>query len=212
MRSGQRGAGEEPAGLGGWLIILLLFQLISLLSAMAKIADGLGIHTGASRISPDYTRFVLSLALLGLLAATAVALLGKLPIFPRLWKTQAALLASLAALGAVVDALFLTGDPVERIVAVESMATAVLLVMSRRYVTLSRRVKNTFCDARTALPPSVVQQERFLRGFSIGFLACALALASSLAEEITSFVAGVLECSLIGVLVGGGAVLWNKRR
>ncbi|MBS0219448.1 MAG: hypothetical protein JSR91_01780 [Proteobacteria bacterium] len=203
--------GGEPVGLGGWLVLFLLYQLLSLLSAMATIVRSLGVHPDGGNTSPDYPELVLAVAWFALIAVTALALLGKHRMFPRLWKTQVVIFAPLAVLNAATYVLAPTGQLLDQVVAASSIIAAIVLAVSWRYVSVSRRVKNTF-GASTVVTPTVAWRERFLKGFSIGFLVAALGVAFDIARAGTAFTDGAVQCALLGLLVGGGAGLLRRRR
>lgn len=210
----QTGAAEtsgEPIGLGGWLILFLLFQLLSLPSAMAAIIGSLGVHPDGKSASPDYFELVLTLAWFVLLAATTLALLGKRRIFPRLWKTQVVIFVPLAILGAATYMRAPTGELLDQIATAGAIVSAIVLAVSWRYMSVSQRVKNTF-DASTAVTPTVARRERFLKGFSIGFLIAALGTAPGIAKGSTGFTDGAVRCALLGLLVGGGVSLLGRRQ
>ena len=202
--------GGEPAGLGGWLVPLLLFQLLSLMSAMVNTIGSLGVGPDGKSASPDYPELVIVLAWFVLLAATTLALLGKHRLFPLLWKTQVVIFVPLAILGAVAYARAPTGELLDQIATAGAVVAAIVLVVSWRYMSVSRRVKNTF-SASAAITPTVARRERFLKGFSIGFLIAALGTAPGIAKASTGFTDGAVQCALIGLLVGGGASLLGRR-
>lgn len=203
--------GGEPSGLGGWLVLFLLFELLSLLSAMATIIGSLIVHPDGKSASPDYPELVITLAWFVLLATTTLALLGKHRMFARLWKTQVVVFAPLAILGAVTYVRAPTGELLDQVATAGAIVAAIVLAVSWRYVSVSLRVKNTF-GASTALTPTVARRERFLKGFSIGFLVTALGTAAGIAKGSTGFTDGTVQCILLGLLVGGGASLLGRRR
>lgn len=217
VRSSRRQAstaesGGEPVGLGGWLILFLLFQLLSLMSAMVNTLGSLGVGPDGKTASPSYPELVIVLAWFVLLAATTFALLGKRRMFPRLWKIQVALFVPLAILGAVLYVWAPTGELLDQIATMGALVAAVVLAVSWRYMSVSRRVKNTFGATGLTVPSTVARRERFLKGFSIGFLLAALGTTLSIAKGNTAFTDGAVQCTLIGLLVGGGASLLGRRR
>lgn len=75
---------------------------------------------------------------------------------------------------------------------------------------VSRRVKNTFDSANLTISPAVAQQERFLKGFAIGFLVASAGIAYGLTRGRFGDAAEIAGCALIGLVVGGGAILWDR--
>ena len=150
---------------------------------------------------------VYDLALFALLAATTVALLRKQPAFRWLWKTQAVIFFCIHAVGAIGG--LISSTPL--IAAAGPIIAAILLAMSWWYVNVSRQVKSIFGGARFTVTPSIPKQERFLKGFAIGFLVFgAGAAAYSLHRGFVVNIFGIAGCALLGLLVGGGAILWDR--
>jgi hypothetical protein len=199
-------SGEEPVGLGGWLVFFQLHLLYYLFFFARRAIEDLGSQIGDVDLRPEPEWLAYDLALFTLLAATTVALFGKHQTFRWLWKTQVVIFFCIHAVGAVGGLI-----SSNLIAAAGPIIAAILLAMSWWYVNASRRVRNTFGSARLTVTPAVAKQERFLKGFAIGFLvAGASAAAYALHRGYVVNISGITGCTLLGLLVGGGAVLWDR--
>ncbi|MBS0219452.1 MAG: hypothetical protein JSR91_01800 [Proteobacteria bacterium] len=200
--------GEEPVGLGGWLVFLQLYLLFYLFFFARRAIEDLGSQIDGVDLRPEPEWLVYDLALFALLAATTVALLRKQPAFRWLWKIQAAILFCIHAVGAIGGLVSPTP-----LTAAGPITAAILLAMSWRYVNVSRRMTSIFGGARLTVTPAIRKQECFLKGFAIGFLVFgAGAAAYGLHRGYVVSISGVAGCTLLGLLVGGGASLLARRQ
>lgn len=200
-----------PTGIGGWLVILLLAELCSLLGGMAGIAGSLDGQAGSVAAAIDYMDLGLALAWSGLAVAIVIAMFRRSWLFTRLWKIQGGLFVIGALLTVGGYALAPTGNPIDQASVVGMVAGVVLVALGWWYLTVSRRVRNTFAGTSV---PAVQTSERLLRWFAVGFAFDSLAAARSLAAGSSAFVDAVVQCTIIGLVFAGvaGAVIRLRRR
>jgi hypothetical protein len=140
-----------PVGFGGWLIPIVIGQIIAPLRGLAGLKDELGYFRGIAAL-PNGTIAVmgealLDLAFLALQIATMIAMLRRQRAFPRWFLGQCfALLGVFAAKGLVLSAAL--GVPlVQSVQKYEVLDTAALAAVSgiaAFYLFRSLRVRNTF--------------------------------------------------------------------
>jgi uncharacterized membrane protein YhdT len=143
------GMAHEPAGIGGWLILLLIGQIGGAIRLLYAIVTDVNLY---SRAPPQahiaiHIELALSLTMLGLVVWSTVQMLRERSSFPMWWKIMAvaAILFPIVN-GALISAVL--GVPLTRFYflreAAQTFAVIVTVGIWWLYLNLSVRVKNTF--------------------------------------------------------------------
>ncbi len=142
---------SSPAlqGLGGWLALLVIGQVASVLHLLKAIGNDvatLGIPN-LLRVARTalYIELTLNLVMLVFVVATTVVMFQKRRIFPNLWKLQAATNLVLSFIGLVVISMMLTIKGEDLAISIAQLVIGLVwLLAGASYLNASARVKNTF--------------------------------------------------------------------
>jgi uncharacterized protein DUF2569 len=138
-------------GLGGWLALLVIGQMASLLRLVKAVADDVSAlgtrHLPAMAKTSIYFELALNLVMLALVVMATVMMFQKRRLFPTLWKVQAATNLVLSLIGLVVISVLLNVKLEYLGLSLAQLAFgAVWLIAWTSYLGASERVKNTFVN------------------------------------------------------------------
>ncbi|SKA04207.1 hypothetical protein SAMN02745126_03281 [Enhydrobacter aerosaccus] len=202
-----------PAGIGGWLVIVVLGELCSLLGGMAGITGSLAGPTGSGAGAIDYAGLGSALVWVGLATAILIAAFRRSRTFKPLWKIQGALFIAGAVVSVGSYVLMRPDDPFDQPGIIAAVAGVVLVALGWWYVNVSRRVRNTFGQAAPSQAgrpmqrpgPAVNMVERLLRWFATGFVLAGFPTAPAIVAGPNAFVDAFVLCATVGLVFAGVA-------
>jgi hypothetical protein len=141
----------EPRGFGGWLILLVIGQILGIFRILKMIFDDLDLYREVKpqAVLAVHAELGLNIAFLILAVVTAVAMFRKLRLFPTLWIYQGVAAVLLPILdGAVVSAFLNVSlySIVDATAGAQIVGTAIAVTLWTWYLRVSVRVRNTFVN------------------------------------------------------------------
>jgi hypothetical protein len=139
----------EPRGLGGWLVLLVLGQILGIFRVLKAITDDIDLLKDATPQvhAAVVAELTLNAAFLALVAYVTVMMFRQSRAFPGLWKIQAVA----AILVPIADAVLVTNllnVPIARVLDEQAIGQligmAIAIGIWAWYLTVSKRVRNTF--------------------------------------------------------------------
>ncbi|TAJ41405.1 MAG: DUF2569 family protein [Reyranella sp.] len=137
----------EPRGLGGWLILIVIGQIVGALRVLKAIIDDLDVYNQLPKNLHWVVTFelVLNAAFLAFVVYVTTIMFRELRSFPRLWIAQAvaAILLPLIDAFVVVSATSVPAGPVLTQLG-QVIPMAIAAGIWTWYMLVSKRVRNTF--------------------------------------------------------------------
>ena len=139
----------RPKGLGGWLILLALGQIGSIVRVLKSILDDIGLYKQTDRTAAVDAELALNCLLILIVICVTVTMFRKKRSFPTLWICQgvAAILVpwiDIVLVAAILDLPI--RDLVDGRDIAQSVGGIVAVVLWSWYLRVSVRVKNTFVN------------------------------------------------------------------
>jgi hypothetical protein len=138
-----------PKGLGGWLILLMLGQIGSILRVLKSVADDVSLYKSVDRVAAINAELILNLLLLAIVVYVTVAMFRTKRSFPKLWICQGvvAILVPWIDILMVAALLGLSADQlVDGKDIAQTFGGIVGVSLWSWYLNVSVRVKNTFVN------------------------------------------------------------------
>ncbi len=141
----------EPRGLGGWLILLVIGQILGMFRVLKVIFDDMDLYREVrpEAVAAIHAELGLNVAFLILAVVTTVAMFRKLRLFPTLWIYQGLAAILLPILDVALASALLHVAPfsvLDASVGGQIVGTAIAVALWTWYLRVSVRVRNTFVN------------------------------------------------------------------